>query len=135
MYCQKNHYALPSYTCTSPDNAVGYVATVTVSGAEYKSSVQLNKRVAEGDAAQNALKALGALSLSGQGSVQSVGVSVPKQVSSSAPTVTASSSESAFRHTWCVFMHVYSCNLPIELTEGNICVFGLCTCFHLVQRF
>ena len=96
LYCQRNHCALPFYTCTSPDNVVGYVATVTVSGTAYNSSVHVNKRVAEADAAQSALKALGALSLSDQENVQTVGISVPKQVASSAPSVTTSSSESAW---------------------------------------
>jgi hypothetical protein len=58
IHCQRNHIA-PVYDCVASEDAVGYIATVKVSGKVFTSKNHGTKRAAETDAAGEAVKALG----------------------------------------------------------------------------
>lgn len=58
IHCQKNHIPL-AYECSSSDDSVGYIATVRISGREFKSIPHGTKKAAETAAAEVAVKALG----------------------------------------------------------------------------
>lgn len=58
-YCQKNKLNL-TYDCSYPDDAVGYIATVEVGSMKFTSAPHGTKRAAEDQAAEQAVKYLGA---------------------------------------------------------------------------
>lgn len=59
LYCQKNGIQPPHYNCTYPEDAVGYIATVSVQGKVFTSNAQGTKRGAESKAAAKALRSFG----------------------------------------------------------------------------
>ena len=59
LYCQKKGIPVPHYVVTYPEDAVGYIATVTVQGKTFLSPPEGNKRAAESMAAAQALDSLG----------------------------------------------------------------------------
>ena len=58
-YCQKRGISPPHYTCSYPEDAVGYIATVSVDSRKFTSTAEGTKRAAEAMAAGMALKSFG----------------------------------------------------------------------------
>ena len=65
IHSQRNHTPLV-YDCVAAEEAVGYIATVKVSGKVYTSKPHGTKRAAETDAAAEAVKALGLVGPQGE---------------------------------------------------------------------
>lgn len=59
FYCHKKGFNLPRYSCTFPEDAVGYIATVLVNGQKFNSGAEGTKRAAESMAACKALDSFG----------------------------------------------------------------------------
>ena len=60
-YCSKTRIPLPHYEVEYPEDSVGYISTVTVSGKRFSSPPLGSKKLAENLAAAEAVKALGIL--------------------------------------------------------------------------
>lgn len=58
-FCQKNGIPVPLYVCTYPEDAVGYISTITIREKVFSSGTHGTKRGAESAVASMALKSFG----------------------------------------------------------------------------
>lgn len=85
-FCQKNGISPPQYDCEYPEDAVGYIARVTVQNRVFQSSTEGTKRGAESKAAALALKSFG-VSLPEEGEEVANGYPVQASVEESSTSI------------------------------------------------